>query len=153
MRQISSNRSHPAPLILLGLATALWIFSASPLLAEEWGGTNAPEKSQGYKSLIEASARGIKLWSDPTLGTTGFTCLSGGCHGEYENLGFENNQLFPHYVEMTKRVVTLTQMINYCLVNPMAGKALKSDSDEMTAMSAFYRSYRIQYRNRKSRGK
>jgi hypothetical protein len=103
---------------------------------------------KGFKTFNAASTKGKKLWNDSTLGTTGFTCLSGGCHGDFENLSFETNQTYPHYVEMTEKVVTLTQMINYCLVNPMAGQPLASDSDEITAMAAFFRSYRIKYRNR-----
>jgi hypothetical protein len=104
------------------------------------------KKAKGFATFNQASAQGKKLWNDSTLGTTGFTCLSGGCHGDFENLSFEKNQLYPHYVEMTEKVVTLTQMINYCLVNPMAGRPLTADSDEMTAMAAFYRSYRMQFR-------
>lgn len=108
------------------------------------------KKSPGYRSFIQASAEGNRLWNDATLGTTGFTCLSGGCHGDFENLSFDKNQLFPHYIETAHRVATLTQMINYCLVNPMAGQPLPADSDKMTAMAAFYRSYRMQYRKTES---
>ncbi|MBF0453203.1 MAG: hypothetical protein HQL72_00120 [Magnetococcales bacterium] len=111
--------------------------------------SNRQTESRGFKTFGQASDRGSKLWSDPSLGRSGFTCLSGGCHGEFAHLNFDANQNYPHYVEMTEKVVTLTQMINYCLVNPMAGPPLNADSDEMTAMAAFYRSYRIQYRRQK----
>ena len=79
--------------------------------------------------------------------THGIGCdLSGGCHAKFENMHFNKNQNFPHLVSMAGKVVTVTQMINYCLVNPMAGSALEADSDDMTAMSAFLRAYRMRYR-------
>ncbi len=49
---------------------------------------------------------------------------------------------------MADKVVTLSQIINFCLVNPMAGTALAGESDDMTAMAAFYRHYRMKYRQR-----
>jgi hypothetical protein len=107
------------------------------------------EKQQkGFTSFNTAANKGKKMWNDSHLGTTGFTCLSGGCHGNFENLSLEKNKTFPHYVRMAEKVVTLSQIINYCLVNPMAGSALAEDSDEMTAMAAFYRKYRMQYRQK-----
>jgi hypothetical protein len=110
--------------------------------------SNPGKQDKGFTTFMAASDRGQKLWSDTALGTTGFSCLSGGCHGEFENLNLNKNQLYPHYVEMTEKVVTLTQMINYCLLNPMNGRALHADSDDMTAMAAFYRTYRMQYRKK-----
>jgi hypothetical protein len=127
--------------------------NCSTCQVEEKKGTSPAQgkKSSGFSTFNAASAKGKRLWNDSTLGTTGFTCLSGGCHSDFSNLGFDNNQLYPHYVEMAEKVVTLTQMINYCLINPMAGKALEADSDKMTAMASFYRSYRIKYRSEKER--
>ena len=101
---------------------------------------------KGFKSFSAAVDRGEKLWNDTKLGTNGLSCLSGGCHAKFENMHFNKNQTFPHLVSMAGKVVTVTQMINYCLVNPMAGSALEADSDDMTAMSAFLRAYRMRYR-------
>ncbi|MBF0358664.1 MAG: hypothetical protein HQL70_08645 [Magnetococcales bacterium] len=107
------------------------------------------KQQKGFTSFYNAAASGHKMWNDSRLGTSGFTCLSGGCHANFENLSLDKNKTFPHYVGMAGKVVTLSQIINYCLVNPMAGSALAEDSDEMTAMAAFYRKYRMQYRQQR----
>lgn len=117
--------------------------------AETVSVTKKESASKGFNSFGQAVNEGEKLWNDVNMGTTGFTCLSAGCHANNENMKFDANKTFPHWVEITGKVVTLSQMINYCLENPMKGKALPLDSDKMTAMAAFYRAYRIQYRRSK----
>ena len=46
---------------------------------------------------------------------------------------------------MVGDVVTLDQMINYCMLKPMKGKPFARDSKELTAMAAYFRAYRMQY--------
>jgi len=83
------------------------------------------------------------MWEDETLGKSGLACLS--CHAGYDNLNLEKRQDYPHYVEMVDDVVTLDQMINYCMLNPMEGEQLEANSKTMTAMAAYYRAYRMKY--------
>jgi len=97
-----------------------------------------------FKSFQEAAAAGEKLWNDDkNLGTAGVACLS--CHADFELLNLDKRQNFPHFVKMTGDVVTLDQMINYCLLNPMQGKTVAWNSREMTALAAYYRAYRMKY--------
>ncbi len=102
-----------------------------------------PIRKPAFKSFQEAANLGEKMWNDETLGTSGLACLS--CHADYELLNFDKNQNFPHFVKMTNDVVTLDQMINYCMINPMKGKQLEKNSKELTAMAAYFRAYRMQY--------
>ncbi|MFQ5519489.1 MAG: hypothetical protein ACE5E3_05770, partial [Mariprofundus sp.] len=76
-------------------------------------------------------------------GTAGVACLS--CHSDYEMLNLGDNQNYPHFVKMVGDVVTLDQMINYCMINPMKGKQFDKNSKELTAMAAYFRAYRMQY--------
>ncbi|MDX8410242.1 MAG: hypothetical protein R8J84_09435 [Mariprofundales bacterium] len=103
-----------------------------------------PIRPHAYNGFRQAVAVGKKMWNNEELGTSGVACLS--CHADYELLHFDRNQNFPHYVKMVGDVVTLDQMINYCMLNPMKGKQLDANSKEMTAMAAYYRAYRMQYR-------
>jgi len=106
---------------------------------------NTPIRQHAFDNFKQASALGKKLWSDEeNMGTAGVACLS--CHADHALLHLDKNQTFPHYVKMVGDVVTLDQMINYCLLNPMKGKQLDKNSKELTAMAAYYRAYRIQYR-------
>ncbi len=111
---------------------------------KQWGTPgNTPIRAHAFDNFGQAVALGKKLWSDERLGTSGVSCLS--CHGDYQLLHFERNQNFPHFVKMVGDVVTLDQMINYCMLNPMKGKAFDKNSKELTAMAAYYRAYRMQY--------
>lgn len=108
---------------------------------------NTAIRPHAYDNFWQAVAVGRKMWNDENLGTSGLACMS--CHAGYEQLHLEKNQTFPHYVKMVGDVVTLDQMINYCMVNPMKGKQFGKNSRELTAMAAYYRAYRMQYLKRK----
>jgi len=101
-------------------------------------------RPQAFNAFQEAVNMGCKMWNDDEgMGKAGVACLS--CHADFDMLHFDKNQNFPHYVKMVGDVVTLDQMINYCLLNPMKGHQLDGNSKEMTAMAAYYRAYRMEY--------
>ncbi|MDQ6974202.1 MAG: hypothetical protein Q9M10_04905 [Mariprofundaceae bacterium] len=101
-------------------------------------------RPQAFNSFQSAVDMGRKLWNDDKgMGKAGVACLS--CHADFDMLHFDKHQNFPHYVKMVGDVVTLDQMINYCLLNPMQGHELAQNSKEMTAMAAYYRAYRMKY--------
>jgi len=102
-----------------------------------------PIRKHAFNSFQQAVAMGKKMWADENLGTSEVACLS--CHADHDLLHLDRNQNFPHYVKMVGDVVTLDQMINYCMLNPMKGKQFEQNSKELTAMAAYYRSYRMQY--------
>ena len=105
---------------------------------------NTPIRPHAFNSFQEAVDLGKKMWSDDeNMGTAGVACLS--CHADFDLLNLEKRQNFPHYVKMVGDVVTLDQMINYCLLNPMKGKQLEKNSKELTAMAAYYRAFRMKY--------
>jgi len=108
------------------------------------GDKKTPIRPRAFNSTKQAIAMGRKMWNDESLGTSGVACLS--CHADHELLNLDKGERFPHFVKMVGDVVTLDQMINYCMLNPMKGKQLDANSKEMTAMAAFFQEYRSQYR-------
>jgi len=104
---------------------------------------NTPIRKPAFDNFQQAASLGAKMWKDESLGTSGMACLS--CHADHDLLNLDRNQNFPHFVKMVGDVVTLDQMINYCMLNPMKGKQFDKNSKELTAMAAYYRSYRMQY--------
>ncbi len=90
------------------------------------------------KKLVE---RGKKLWNNDTLGTSGLSCMT--CHEDYELLNLDRHKgVWPHNIPgMTDDIYTLTQMINFCFLNPMKGKAIDPNGIDMTAMQAYYTHY------------
>jgi len=112
----------------------------------QWGTPgNKPLRKHTFDNFQQAASLGAKMWKNENLGTSGLACLS--CHADHDLLNLERNQNFPHFVKMVGDVVTLDQMINYCMMNPMKGNAFDKNSKELTAMAAYYRAYRMQYRS------
>ena len=105
---------------------------------------NTPIRQHAFDNFQQAASLGEKMWKNENLGTAGVACLS--CHADHELLNLGRNQNFPHFVKMVGDVVTLDQMINYCMLNPMKGKQFGKNSKELTAMAAYYRAYRMQFK-------
>lgn len=101
--------------------------------------------SKSYSALVK---KGKKLWNNKKLGNSGVSCMS--CHADHENLNLDKVGTFPHYVAMPDKVVTLDQMINYCMITPMEAKALPWDSIKMTALASYYQEYIKSYRGAKN---
>ncbi len=104
---------------------------------------NRPIRKHAFDNFRQAADLGRKMWNDESLGGAGVACMS--CHADYELLNLDKRQNFPHYVNMVGDVVTLGQMINYCMINPMKGKQFEKNSKELTAMAAYFRAYRMQF--------
>ncbi|NIN00238.1 MAG: c-type cytochrome [candidate division Zixibacteria bacterium] len=96
--------------------------------------------------LAKSVANGKKLFNDKTLGTADMTCNS--CHMEggtkegkmgetvipaWDNLAPK----YPKYFAMGKRVMTLDQVVQFCIVNPLKGKALAWDDQKLTDLTAY----------------
>ncbi|HEY5603121.1 MAG TPA: cytochrome C [Gammaproteobacteria bacterium] len=88
--------------------------------------------AQEQALLMQAVAKGDGLWHDGSLGTNGLAC--GNCHPDGSA---SNPHTFPKFQSNLGKVGTLRDMINWCIMVPMQGKALALDSDEMTAMEAY----------------
>lgn len=87
---------------------------------------------QQREMLLEFVARGDDLWHDSSLGSNGLAC--GNCHPD---AAASNPHTWPKYQTNLGKVGTLRDMINWCIVVPMAGKPLALDSDDMIAMEAY----------------
>ncbi len=87
---------------------------------------------------------GKKLWHDPKLGKSGLACNS--CHVNYALLNLDKVGPFPHYVKMVDDIVTLDQMINFCMINPMKTEPLDPNGLTMTALAAYYQQIVMDYK-------
>ena len=95
-----------------------------------------PIRSERISNINEAIRYGEKLWKDPKLGNSGLSCDT--CHAGGNTYNKTALQAYPHFVSMPNDVVTLDQMINSCMINPMRGDPLPYGSREMTALSAYF---------------
>ncbi|MBE7415855.1 MAG: hypothetical protein HS130_11790 [Deltaproteobacteria bacterium] len=88
---------------------------------------------QDMDALMKTADR---LWKDTSLGTAGVSCST--CHPDGKDLRAEP---FPRRIEMANDILTLDQMINFCMTFPMKGKPLQWNSREMTALAAYVKAH------------
>jgi cytochrome c len=94
-----------------------------------------PEPQTDSKAELKMAAkRGKALWSDASLGTADQSCAS--CHADPAELAGIAHK-YPKYQKMAKKVVTLDQMVNICIVNPMKGTALAWDDQRLADIVTF----------------
>lgn len=97
------------------------------------------EEGDNAEALIE---RGKALFNDPSLSGNGLSCAT--CHGSDGQSGYQGtfDQAFPHSVNMGVQqfgmeTVYADEMVQICMVAPMAAEPLAWDSDEIASLSAF----------------
>ena len=82
--------------------------------------------------FMEVVAQGRALWTDGKLGTNGVACAQ--CHPNAANT---HPETYPKFQKQIGKVITLPEMINWCLRNPLEGQPLALDDPKMTAMVAY----------------
>jgi thiosulfate dehydrogenase len=119
-------------LALTTAAAAAAILAAGAAQAREPFSKEELDKQKA--KLLELVEQGYNLWhgSNPSMSGNGLAC--GNCHPD---AGASNPQTFPKYIQNMNRVVQWGEMVNWCILNPQAGKALALDSTDMTAMYAY----------------
>ncbi len=104
------------------------------------------EMPDAKKELKAAYKHGMELFKDESLGTTGMSCNS--CHmeggtkpgkmGDMEIKPFHKvGAHYPKYFMMGKKVMTLDQVVNFCITTPMKGEALKWDDQRLTDLTTY----------------
>lgn len=88
----------------------------------------------------ELKKEGQRLWSDSSLSTNGMSCNT--CH--QSNGAFQDTfaQPYPHAVQMAKdrvgmKTTHLDEMVQICMVAPMAARPLAWSSRELAALGAY----------------
>ena len=94
--------------------------------------TSKPIRRARMKSIDDIKGYSEDLWSDAGLGKSGLSCNS--CHPNGKGL---KRGTWPKYIKMPRDVLTLDQMINFCMMNPMKAKPLKWNLQKMTGL-AYY---------------
>lgn len=106
------------------LFSALLAHARTPLTPEEIATQN--------KEHMAVVKQGDDLWHDSSLGTNGLACAT--CHPDGAAVG---PQTFPKYQLDMGQVVTLRDIINWCILIPMQGPPLDVNGPQMKAMEAY----------------
>jgi len=94
-------------------------------------------------------ARGEELWKDPSIGKSGLACAT--CHVDrYAQMNASFAGPYPHAVAMPKQMagvaqVNAAEMVNFCMLTPMASEPLAWDSEELAALAAWVEHIRPGY--------
>lgn len=100
-----------------------------------------PKNYRPYKgNNKELVAYGKQLFSDPRLSSNGMSCNT--CHDHNGAFQATFAQPYPHYVQMTDeragvKQVHLDEMVQFCMVVPMAAKPLPWNSKKLAALTAY----------------
>ena len=114
-------------------------------------GISRPEGTKPYEGdQAELVAEGEKLWNDTSLSTNGLSCAT--CHAGYNTLSESFAKPYPHTISMvTNQVgkeieVSAEQIVQFCMVSPMANDPLPWESRELAALTAYVLEYQKGYK-------
>ncbi|MDX2481625.1 MAG: hypothetical protein QNK24_14985 [Desulfuromusa sp.] len=121
-------RIKPFQLAAFGVFFAA-ILCISALQADEFTKKDIELWESEYQAAVQ---KGRQVFTDPALGSNGVVCAQ--CHPNGTNT---HPETYPKFQKQIGRVVTLGEMINFCIRNPLEGKDLALDDPRMVAMLAY----------------
>lgn len=128
----------PKLLIALFAASVTAFFIPTAFAAGDSGAQIT--RPAGYKPMAGDAALGEKLFNDTKLSTNVMSCAS--CHADHGAFQASFAKPYPHTVAMAKdqlgrKTVHLDEMIQGCMVMPMAAKPLPWNSKELAGLTAY----------------
>jgi thiosulfate dehydrogenase len=92
------------------------------------------ELADQEKALLTVVDHGRDLWhgSNPSMSSNGLAC--GNCHPD---AAASNPHTFPKFQADLGKVISLRDMINWCITVPQGGKPLDVNGEDMVAMEAY----------------
>ncbi|NMM10288.1 MAG: hypothetical protein HHJ16_08450 [Polaromonas sp.] len=126
------------PKTTLALLIALFVAAPAAFAADDAGALIT--RPAGYKPIAGDARLGEKLFNDVKLSTNGMSCAT--CHANHGAFQASFAKPYPHTVAMAKeqfgrKTVYLDEMIQGCMVMPMAAKPLAWDSKELAGLVAY----------------
>lgn len=118
----------PFQLAVFGIFVAV-LFNLAVAQADEFTQKDLDLWENEYQAVVK---KGRQVFTDPALGTNGVVCAQ--CHPNATNT---HPETYPKFQKQIGRVVTLGEMINFCIRNPLEGKDLALDDPKMVAMLAY----------------
>ncbi len=117
------HRLLAIPLLLAGLNLSL------SALADEFNADDLKRWQAGFMSTVKS---GEKLFHGGINNPNTMSCDQ--CHPNAANT---HPETYPKFQQQLGKVAVLGEMINWCIRNPLKGKPLALDSDDMAALQAY----------------
>jgi thiosulfate dehydrogenase len=115
-------------LMVLGMVAVGMVWSL-PAHTDEFTKEDLKRWEQEFMAVVK---KGDELFHSSELGENTVSC--GQCHPNAANT---HPETFPKFQKQIGKVVSLFEMINWCLQHPLEGKPLASDDPKMTALQAY----------------
>ena len=112
-------------MILCGVCMS-WLSAAN---ADEFTKEDLKRWEQEFITVVN---EGDKLFHSGKLGGNGVSCDQ--CHPNATNT---HPETYPKFQKQIGRVISLFEMVNWCIRNPLEGKELAADDPKMTALLAY----------------
>ena len=97
--------------------------------ADDFTDSDLKRWDQEFMSVVST---GEKLFHSPELGKNKVSCDQ--CHPNAANT---HPETYPKFQQQLGRVITLSEMINWCIQNPLEGEPLPLDDARMTALLSY----------------
>jgi cytochrome c len=114
-------------LIMLTVTTVLAM--KFPAQADEF---TKEDQARWTKEFMTVVNEGSRLFHSSTLGKNKVSCDQ--CHPNAANT---HPETYPKFQKQIGRVITLFEMVNWCLRNPLEGEPLAADDPRMVALLSY----------------
>ena len=115
--------------LLIALAAAAALAMTTPARADEF---TQDDEARWTKALMAVVNEGSRLFHSSALGKNKVSCDQ--CHPNGANT---HPETYPKFQKQIGRVITLFEMVNWCLRNPLEGEPLAADDPKMVAILAY----------------
>ena len=115
--------------LVLTVVCALCISWLSAGSADEFTKEDLKRWEQEFITVVN---EGDALFHSGKLGGNGVSCDQ--CHPNATNT---HPETYPKFQKQIGRVISLFEMVNWCIRNPLEGKDLAADDPKMTALLAY----------------
>ncbi|MDD1608851.1 MAG: cytochrome C [Methylococcaceae bacterium] len=102
--------------------------------ADEFTKADLAQWDSEFQTVVK---QGRAAFTDPALGSNGVVCAQ--CHPNAANT---HPETYPKFQKQIGKVISLWEMVNWCLRNPLEGQPLAADDPKMTALVAYITSER-----------
>ena len=120
--------------LLVGVSVAAAIVAAILAMAYSTGAKEFSKEDleRWDKEFMTVVMEGEKLFHSSSLGTNKVSCDQ--CHPNAANT---HPETYPKFQQQIGRVVSLFEMVNWCLRNPLEGDPLAADDPKMVALLSY----------------
>ena len=115
--------------MLIGVIISVALVMKPASRADEFTKQDVERYTKEFMTVVK---EGDKLFHSSTLGKNKVSCDQ--CHPNAANT---HPETYPKFQKQLGRVITLSEMINWCLRNPLEGDPLPADDPRMVALLAY----------------